>query len=122
LYGIQPLLCDDCEIGEYTSDASRQRLVKHVPVATNRRATIEVLLETGCFYVVRAEELSLRQLGQPSQFCTGVCEERTWAREAEKSPLIEAVARERLVKTQQDEKGLADAVVIYELWRLAVVL
>jgi hypothetical protein len=26
--------------------------------ATNRRATIEVLLETGCFCVVRAEELS----------------------------------------------------------------
>jgi hypothetical protein len=36
-----------------------------------------------------------------SQFCTGVCEEGTSAREAEESPLLEAVARERLVKTQQ---------------------
>jgi hypothetical protein len=25
-------------------------------------------------YAVRAEELHGRQLGQPSQFCTGVCE------------------------------------------------
>jgi hypothetical protein len=55
---VQPLLCDDCEIGEYTRDVSRQRFCKHFPAATNRRTTIEVLLETGCFYVVRAEELS----------------------------------------------------------------
>jgi hypothetical protein len=31
-------------------------------------------------------------------FCTGVYEERTCAREAEESPLLDAVARERLVK------------------------
>jgi hypothetical protein len=43
------------------------------------------------------------------------------AREAEESPLLAAVARERLVKTQQDV-SLADAVVIGELWRLAVAL
>jgi hypothetical protein len=43
-------------------------------------------------------------------------------REAEESPLLEAVAREGLVKTQQAGKGLADAVVICELWRLAVAL
>jgi hypothetical protein len=42
----------------------------------------------------------------------GSCEYRTWAREAEESPLLEAVARERLVKTQQAGKGLADVVVI----------
>jgi hypothetical protein len=42
--------------------------------------------------------------------------------EAEESPLLEAVARERLVKTQQAGKGLADSVAICELWRLAVVL
>jgi hypothetical protein len=33
-------------------------------------------------------------------------------REAEESPLLEAVARERLKKTQQDEEGLVGAVVI----------
>jgi hypothetical protein len=43
-------------------------------------------------------------------------------REAEGSPLLESVARKRLVKTQQAGKGLAGAVVICEMWRLAVVL
>jgi hypothetical protein len=38
-------------------DVSTQRLGKHIPAATNRRATIDVLLETGYFYVVRAEGL-----------------------------------------------------------------
>jgi hypothetical protein len=37
--------------------------------------------------------------------------------EAEESPLLEAVTRERLVKTQQAGKGLASAVVICVLWR-----
>jgi hypothetical protein len=42
--------------------------------------------------------------------------------EDEESQLLEAVARERLVKTLQAKKGLVGAVVICELWRLAVVL
>jgi hypothetical protein len=54
-------------------------------------------------------------------FCTGGCEDRTSVHEAEESPLLVAAARKRLVKTQQAGKGLAGAVVIYELWRLAVV-
>jgi hypothetical protein len=41
------------------------------------------------------------------QFCMGGCEHRTWAREAEKSPILEAAARERLVKTQQARKRLS---------------
>jgi hypothetical protein len=52
----------------------------------------------------------------------GVCEERVSAREAEESPLLEAVARERLVKTQWAGKAYGGAVVIGELWRLAVAL
>jgi hypothetical protein len=36
-------------------------------------------------------------------------------REAEEYPLLEAAARERLVKTQQARTGLAGAVVICEL-------
>jgi hypothetical protein len=39
----------------------------------------------------------------------------TCSREAEESSLLEAVARERLLKTQQAGKGLAGAVVIYEV-------
>jgi hypothetical protein len=57
-----------------------------------------------------------------SQICTRVYEERTWAREAEESPLLDAVDREQLVKTHQAGKGLTSAVVICELWRLAVAL
>jgi hypothetical protein len=56
------------------------------------------------------------------QFYTGICEDRTCTREAKKYPLIEAVARERLVKTTQAGRGLAGAVVISEMWRLAVAL
>jgi hypothetical protein len=50
----------------------------------------------------------------------GSCENRTGAHEAEESPLLEATAREWLVKTQQAGKGLAGAVVICELWSLVV--
>jgi hypothetical protein len=42
-------------------------------------------------------------------------------REAEESPLLEAVAREWLMKTQQAGKGLSGAV-ICELLRLVVAL
>jgi hypothetical protein len=42
--------------------------------------------------------------------------------EAEEPPLLGAVAREWLVRTQQTGKGLASTVVICELWRLAVAL
>jgi hypothetical protein len=51
-----------------------------------------------------------------SQFCTCCSEERTWAREVEEYPLLEAVAKEQLVKTQQAGKSLESAVVICELW------
>jgi hypothetical protein len=51
------LLGNDREMGGYTRAVSGQRLSKHVPAATNRRATTEVLLETGCVCVVRAKEL-----------------------------------------------------------------
>jgi hypothetical protein len=42
--------------------------------------------------------------------------------EAEESPLLEAVTRERLVKTQQAGKDLACAVVILKVWRSAMEL
>jgi hypothetical protein len=48
-----------------------------------------------------------------SQFCTGVYDERTWGREAEESILLEAVARDRLLKT--DWERLAGAAMISEL-------
>jgi hypothetical protein len=42
--------------------------------------------------------------------------------EAEEYPLLETVTKERLVKTQQAGKYLASAMVICELWRLAMAL
>jgi hypothetical protein len=41
---------------------------------------------------------------------------------AEKYPLLEAVSREELVKTQQAGKDVTCAVVICKLWRLAMAL
>jgi hypothetical protein len=45
-------------MGGYTRAISGKRLGKHVPAAMNQRATIEVLLETGRFYVVCTKDLS----------------------------------------------------------------
>jgi hypothetical protein len=72
-------------------------------------------------------------LGHSSQFCTGGYEEKisvgreppfreNLSAEAEESPLLEAVTRERLVKTQQAGRDLACAVVICKVWRLAMAL
>jgi hypothetical protein len=44
------------ENGSETTFVSRQRLGKHVPAATDKHATIEILLET-VFYSVRAYKL-----------------------------------------------------------------
>jgi hypothetical protein len=65
--------------------------------------------------MVRAEELSWRQLERPGQFCMGVWEERTWAHEAEESSLLKSTTREQLVKALQ-------AVVICEVWVSVIVL
>jgi hypothetical protein len=42
--------------------------------------------------------------------------------DAEEYPLLEAVTKERVMNTQQAGKDLTCAVVICELWRLAVAL
>jgi hypothetical protein len=39
------------------------------------------------------------------EFCTGGCEDRTRAPEAQESPQLEDVTRERLMKTQQAGKS-----------------
>jgi hypothetical protein len=44
----------------------------------------------------------------------------TWAWETEESPLLKAVAKQRLLKTQQ--AGLAGTVVICKVRRLAIAL
>jgi hypothetical protein len=98
---------------EETYFASR-RLGKHVPAAKNTQATLEVFLET--MFSIRSVQSVYRRRkfrfrsdvcswdlkgGCPVQlFWTRVGEGRPWAREAEEFPVIEAVARERLMKTQ----------------------
>jgi hypothetical protein len=52
-------------------------------------------METECFYVVRADIL---QAGNKLSYAREAGNKH-WAREAEYSSLLEAVARERLVKT-----------------------
>jgi hypothetical protein len=47
LWRIEPLLCNDREMGGYTRVVSGQLLGKHHPAAKNRRATMEILLERG---------------------------------------------------------------------------
>jgi hypothetical protein len=128
---------------------SRQWISEHVPAAANAHTTIELLLETvfSTLYMQRGykddnrgdphswksacEEKTRRLVWNGRQhdscqlrveFCKGGSEDRTWAHEAEESALLEAVAREQLVKPQQAGKGLVDAVVIRELWTLAVAL
>jgi hypothetical protein len=39
--------------------------------------------------------------------CTGACDDRIFVRKAEESPLLEAIAREWLMKTQQAGKRLS---------------
>jgi hypothetical protein len=109
------LLCNDCDIGKYTRPVSRQQLSKHIPVArqqilnnaTSWTTTVQELFSTRSVPrgYKRDEVWSLVD----SKFCMGVCEERTSACEAEESPLLEAIAREQLVKTQQAGKGLVGA-------------
>jgi hypothetical protein len=51
------------------------------------------------FYVVRAEMFVIsKEQGQFSQFCTGVCEERTWVGDREIA-IVGAITTKHLVTT-----------------------
>jgi hypothetical protein len=61
----------------------------------------------GFVYAVRAEELKAENWGNNSvELCKGGWEEKIRAQEAEKSPLLEAAARQRLLKPQQPGEDL----------------
>jgi hypothetical protein len=51
---MDSLLSNAREMGGYTRAVYGQRPGKQVPAATGRGVIVEVLLETGCFCVVRA--------------------------------------------------------------------
>jgi hypothetical protein len=124
-------------MGGYIRPVSGQQLGKHVPMATTMHAT----WEQGVVYAVRAEELKelwqlvgswalqgkLRRDGTIVELTVDksyaqAAVTRTWASEDEESPLLEAVAREWLMKTQQAGKGLAGTVVICEVWKSSIAL
>jgi hypothetical protein len=54
-----------------------------------------------------------------SQFCTGDCEERARAREAEESPLLGAVTKKHFMKTMQAGEYLVQ---IFCFWTLSIIL
>jgi hypothetical protein len=117
----EPLLCDDREVSKYT----RPPFLGNCSVNAFPQQRIDAQQYRYCwkrrvFYMVRAEGLSWRKLGRPSQFCTGVCEYRIRAREAGESALLEVVAREQLVKTSRLKKTWC--VVNCKLWNLVMVL
>jgi hypothetical protein len=68
----QPLIAN----GSEATPVSRQLLGEYVPAETDKHATIEVLLETVFFTLSIKRGYVEDNLGQQSQFCTGVCEEK----------------------------------------------
>jgi hypothetical protein len=100
---------------------SGQRLGKHVPVARqlqqldykNGSGVFSIRSVPRCYEDSVKQRVQLRDGGQPAV---------EWVREAEECPMLEAVGRERQVKIQQAERGLAGSVMVCELWRLAVAL
>jgi hypothetical protein len=56
MWRVEPLLCNDREMGGYTSAVSGQRLSKHVPAATDMNATIELYFLLGPYRDVISKE------------------------------------------------------------------
>jgi hypothetical protein len=105
-------------MGKYTRALSGQQLSKHVPVKQTQHLLLgsRFLVIQQLDYNNGSGAFSMWSMPkgykgkgarlQLSRFCMEVCEERTSVHEAEESPLLEAAARKRLVKTQQDGKDL----------------
>jgi hypothetical protein len=76
---------------------SGQQILENVPAATDTKAAIE----ERCFLCCLCREMITRTVGAMSsvEFRTGGCEDMTWAREGEQTPLLGAVARDRRVMT-----------------------
>jgi hypothetical protein len=119
-YKQRPLLCNARNIHAINirrtvfsvvrkGTASGQQHGKHVPAVTDTKATIE----ERCFLCSPCRDVITRTDGTMTsvelvEFCTGGCEDRTQAREHEESPLLEAVTRERLMKTKVARKRIRE--------------
>jgi hypothetical protein len=85
-------------------------------------ATIEVLLET--VLSTRSVKMGYKQDNRYKQVSSvrEAVKRGLGSAEAEESPLLGAVIRERLLTTQQTGKYLACAMMIFNVWRLAMAL
>jgi hypothetical protein len=70
LQRVEPLLCNDSEISKYTIAFSRQRLGKHVPAATDTKATILRKQRNGVFCDPRRDHC----------YCNGAVNTSLWKR------------------------------------------
>jgi hypothetical protein len=79
-------------------------------------------IEKRCFLHGSCWEVITRTVGAMSsfEFCTGGCEDRTSVYEAEESPLLRTVTKQRLVKA--DSEDLAYALVICKGCRSVIAL
>jgi hypothetical protein len=108
----QPLLANS----PVTTIVSRQRLDNNVPAATDTHQQRGTLGMASSVRETVKKRGSWKTVGKEPPFREDL------NAEAEESPLRETIPRKRLAMTQQAGKGLAGAVVNYELWRLAVEL
>jgi hypothetical protein len=112
LLRVEPLLCNNRERSKYTRVVSKQRFGKQVAAATNRRATIEVLLKM--MFSTRSVPRGYKEENWGNQVNSVreseatrvqlVGSHRSERPEAEIHPLLEAVTRKCLVKTSQAGK------------------
>lgn len=98
---------------------SGKRIDKHVPVAVQQfhNATVrgnDRIVMFSMWSLPRCYKQGKKSVDSSVEFGTRVWEDRTSAREAKESRLLEAVVREEVVKTA-GSKSLAGSVMIYEL-------
>jgi hypothetical protein len=107
LWCIDPLLSGDSVNNDRFWETARWTRSRGNEYAHNNRFTVRngMFLHGPCWDVILKGKSQLLGVLHGS-------EDRTWARETEESPLLEAVAREQLVKTQQAGKGLVGVVAI----------
>jgi hypothetical protein len=113
-----------------------QRLSKYVPAETKTHTTIEELSSVQSAYIEEnwgsplrwglAVQLISAREAEKSRGCGWVDKTSAgaavWTREAEDCPLLEAAAREPLVKTHQAGKCLMSVVEICKVWLVIALL
>jgi hypothetical protein len=87
MWCIDPFLGNDRETNNKTTAVTGQRILNKQQLNNNNNGTIGNVV----FYAVCTKGVYNDDTSRAIEFRTEVCEERTWAREAEESSLLEAV-------------------------------